>query len=555
MPIRLTILACLCLLPLCLHAEPISWEMCMEAAKSAQQEGRNDEAEQALCMAIARTEQFDVTDARILDTCFTLYQLYRKMNKPNPAEAVFPVLIARLEKAYPAKDPRIGDLLTAKAKALSPNLQENAEPLFVWALAAREKEAGATGVKLVEILTTAADYYDRKGSQHGKTEPLLRRALAIQEAAFGPNDPQLIETLKKLGALLSHAKRHTEACAVNQRMVDIAESRLEPDDPSLVWALYYQSNQFQWYTVKYPEVVMLQQRIIAWYEQTGRTDDGYYEIAMHILRDAYVALGYYAEAEALITGKMLPIYKENGWTLISCVTLLADCYKAEGRLPEAEVEYRRALDLSRKDYGKQANKDHAGYMLAETLLDVYDCLRLAGKEEDGRVFYTEAETLLRKSTYTSEKYMLISGQSARGSERPPEKHFNGNITTFEKIDGIDHWRTAGAYTAAGRYYLATGRPEMAEEYFQKALASWTQMVGAKHRALVSRLTALAACYAAGKKPKEAAQTYRQALDIAEKAYGKDASLLEQYAAVLHTLKREAEAEQASARAAGIRKAR
>jgi hypothetical protein len=60
-------------------------------------------------------------------------------------------------------------------------------------------------------------------------EPLLRRALAIQEKTWGPLHPETAVTLNNLASLLLVGRKITIAETIQRRAVRILEDNLGPD--------------------------------------------------------------------------------------------------------------------------------------------------------------------------------------------------------------------------------------------------------------------------------------------------------------------------------------
>ena len=64
-----------------------------------------------------------------------------------------------------------------------------------------------------------------------KPEPLFERALAIEEKAFGPDSPELTDTLDNLSALYQATGNYLKAENAAQRSLSIEEKAFGPDDP------------------------------------------------------------------------------------------------------------------------------------------------------------------------------------------------------------------------------------------------------------------------------------------------------------------------------------
>lgn len=66
---------------------------------------------------------------------------------------------------------------------------------------------------------------------------MLRRALKIEEAKRGMDDPQVAETLPELGRYVREARQPGEAEALLRRALEIKEAELGTDDPQVATVL------------------------------------------------------------------------------------------------------------------------------------------------------------------------------------------------------------------------------------------------------------------------------------------------------------------------------
>jgi tetratricopeptide (TPR) repeat protein len=63
----------------------------------------------------------------------------------------------------------------------------------------------------------------RNQGEYAKAEPLCKRALAIREKAFGPDHPDVAQSLENLAGLYRANKRNAEAAVLEQRAAKIRE--------------------------------------------------------------------------------------------------------------------------------------------------------------------------------------------------------------------------------------------------------------------------------------------------------------------------------------------
>jgi Tfp pilus assembly protein PilF len=63
---------------------------------------------------------------------------------------------------------------------------------------------------------------------------LYRRALAIDEASYGPDHPEVARDLNNLAGLLGHSGRRGEAERLFRRALAICDARLGPEHPHTI---------------------------------------------------------------------------------------------------------------------------------------------------------------------------------------------------------------------------------------------------------------------------------------------------------------------------------
>ena len=77
-----------------------------------------------------------------------------------------------------------------------------------------------------------------------EAEPLLRRALAIDEARFGPDHPTVAIRLNNVASLLQATNRLAEAEPLMRRALVIGEASFGPDHPTV--AIYLNISPHCW---------------------------------------------------------------------------------------------------------------------------------------------------------------------------------------------------------------------------------------------------------------------------------------------------------------------
>jgi CHAT domain-containing protein len=113
----------------------------------------------------------------------------------------------------------------------------DAEPLVKRALVIRENTFGPNHPQVAESLQKLASLYLSQ-RQLANVEPLLKRSLAIRERALGPNHPDLAATLNSLAELYKQQGRYEEAEPLLKRALAIWQLSLGLDHPHVYDARY-----------------------------------------------------------------------------------------------------------------------------------------------------------------------------------------------------------------------------------------------------------------------------------------------------------------------------
>ncbi len=150
-------------------------------------------------------------------------------------------------------------------------------------------------------------------AQHAEAEPLMRRALAIDESSFGSDHPEVAIDLNNLAALLQDTNRLAEAEPLMRRALAIGESSFGSE---------------------HPQVALRLNNLAALLQATNRL----------------------AEAEPLMARVVMICEKslgENHPSVATAINNLAALLQATNRLAEAEPLMRRALAIDESSFGRE----------------------------------------------------------------------------------------------------------------------------------------------------------------------------------------------------------
>src|SRR5260370_1314145 len=111
-----------------------------------------------------------------------------------------------------------------------------AEPLLQRALAINEKALGPYHPGVANSMNNLATLLQARGDYRG-AEPLYRQALAIKEKALGTDHPDVAISLNNLAGLLAAKGDYAEAGPLCRRALAIREKALGPDHPDVAQSL------------------------------------------------------------------------------------------------------------------------------------------------------------------------------------------------------------------------------------------------------------------------------------------------------------------------------
>jgi tetratricopeptide (TPR) repeat protein len=201
----------------------------------------------------------------------------------------------------------IGGLLSAKA------LYAEAEPIYRRALAIDEATFGPEDRSVAISLNNLAILL-RDTNRPAEAEPLMRRALAISERIFGPEHPDVATNLNNLAVLLDYTNRLAEAEPLMRRALAIDEASFGPDHPNVAADLNNLAGLLQ-SANRLEEAEPLRQRVVQIFE--------------HVERE---------------TGNLHPNFS-------AALNNLAVLLKVTNRTHEAEPLYRRSLAIDEVNFG------------------------------------------------------------------------------------------------------------------------------------------------------------------------------------------------------------
>ncbi len=432
-------------------------------------------------------------------------------------------------------------------------------PLFERALAIDEAVYGPDHPDVAADLNNQAEALRTLGRATDAL-PLYARALAIDEAVYGPDHPDVARDLNNQAAALATLGRATDALPLLQRALAIDEAVYGPDHPDVARDLNNQAAALATLG-RATDALPLLQRALAIDEAVYGPDHpdvaidlNNQALALATLGRATDALPLYARALAIDEAVYGPDHPDVARDLNN----QAEALRTLGRATDALPLYARALAIDEAVYGP----DHPD--VARDLNNQAAALATLGRATDALPLYARA-LAINEAVYGPDHPAVAAGlnnQAAalrtlgRATDALPL--YARALAIDEAVYGPDHPDVATGLNNQAAALDTLGRATDALPLLQRALAIDEAAYGPDHPAVATDLNNQAAALDTLGRATDALPLYARALAINEAAYGPDhpdvATGLNNQAEALRTLGRATDALPLYARALAINEA-
>ena len=228
--------------------------------------------------------------------------------------------------------------------------------------------------------------------EHTAGEPLLRRALAIDEKSYGAEHPVVAGDLNSLAQSLQNTNCREEAKRLLQRALAIDEKHYGHDHPVVANILH---NLAMLTDTNHRQAELLYRRALTIRESSLGLKHVEISATLNNLAQLLRATNRLAEAEPLYRRGLAIEEKSRGTDHPKVAVLLnnlAGLLMATNRLVEAESLYRRALAIDEKAYG--AEHPYVAIRLNNLAQLLYSTNRLS-----------EAEPLMRRALAIDQQFL------------------------------------------------------------------------------------------------------------------------------------------------------
>ncbi|KJZ68445.1 hypothetical protein HIM_12170 [Hirsutella minnesotensis 3608] len=250
-------------------------------------------------------------------------------------------------------------------------------------------------------------------------------------------------------------------------------------------------------------------------------DDELYE-EVNNLGSLYADQGRLPEAETMYKRALEGFEKARGrdhTSTLDTVNNLGNLYADQGKLPEAEAMYKRALEGSKKALGRDHTStlitvNNLGYLYADQ-----------GKLPEAEAMYKRALEGSKKALGRDHTSTLITVNNLgylyadQGKLPEAEAMFERALEGFEKALGRDHTSTLDTVNNLGLLYKNQDKLPEAEAMFERALEGFEKARGRDHTSTLDTVNNLGNLYADQGKLPETDAMYIRALEGKEKALG------------------------------------
>ena len=198
---------------------------------------------------------------------------------------------------------------------------------------------------------------------------------------------------------------------------------------------------------------------------------------------------------------------------------LAELYRVQGRLTEAEPLYKQALEMIKRLLGEQ----HPN--VAGSLNNLAELYRVQGRLKEAEPLYKQALEMIKRLlgeqhpnvANSLNNLALLYESQGRYSEAEPL--YKQALQMRKRLLGEQHPNVAISLNNLARLYQSQGRLKEAESLHKQALEMRQRLLGDQHPGVATSLNNLAALYQSQGRLKEAEPLYKQALQMYKRLLG------------------------------------
>lgn len=361
-------------------------------------------------------------------------------------------------------------------------------------LAPEEAKGGPDSPPVADILDVIVEAERLAGNFKDEgTRALARRSIAIREAAFGAEHPEVARSVNNLANLLVESGDYFGAKPLYERVLAIQERELGPHDPLVGKTLTNFANLIS-DMGDYPGSLPLYERALRIKEKAFGTDDPQLISTLiglailHRLTGEYTEARHYSERAVQIADvKLRPGHPRRASTL---ATLASISYET-GDFVEAKSLLERALSLQEREL----EPDHPD--IAATLGDLANLAKEAGDLKAARALYEKSLDIQTRSLEAESAYLVPILNSLgevlveQGDLDAARTYFERGLRILEEEFGPDHPDVADSLAHLARLLVSKGEMSGARTLLERGLRIREEVLGPAHPLVAASLVDLA----------------------------------------------------------------
>ena len=367
---------------------------------------------------------------------------------------------------------------------------------------------------------TQAQLMDVMGNVYGslglyaKAQPLLKRAVEIEQTVLGPKNQETLRSTNDLAQLLTTEGRYTEGEKLDRETLATRRQMLGPENPEtltsmrlLAWTLQ-QEGRFSESEKLASETLEIERRVLGSEHQDTLATLANLSWTLRLE-------GHFSEAEKYgreaLEGERLVLGLDHPKTL-SAINTLAATLSDEGRYAESEKLDREALDLE----GRVLGAEHPSTLA--TANNLAWALRREGRYDEAEKLYRETLDIelrvLGPEHPTTLRIMsnLASALGEEGKFAEAEKYSREALDAERRVLGHDHPSTLRTLNALAEILRKAGHYSEAEKVQLETLNAQRRVLGVDDPSTAISIYNLAALRALQGYKEEALSLLRDAVD-------------------------------------------
>jgi serine/threonine protein kinase/Tfp pilus assembly protein PilF len=343
-----------------------------------------------------------------------------------------------------------------------------------------------------ELLNTVGNTYEELGDNR-KADDMIRQALALRKAVFGPEHPRVADSLSDLAAVLQDEDQLSEAEAMFRQALDMRRKLLGNEHRDVATSL---SNLgvVLFKEGKLPEAEQAHRQALAL--RTKLFGDEHADVAtsLHNLGNVLLMEGRNSEAETIfrqVVAMRKKLLGDEHPLLATTLGNLGTALWYENKFSEAETVYRETLAMQRKLMGDE----HPD--VATSLHNLACVLQSQGKFPEAELVCKQALEMRSKllgadhSLFASTLSALASIYQGQGRFSQAETAQRHALTIQRKRLGPEHPDIAVSLNNLGDILRDEGRYAEAETETRSSLAMMRKLFGDTNQFVAYPLATLA----------------------------------------------------------------